>query len=92
MPTYEYECEKCGRAFERSQKMMDAPLKKCPFDGCGGRVHRLVSAGTGVIFKGSGFYETDYRRKAGSEASSCPAAKSAACPNSAMCPAASKGD
>lgn len=92
MPTYEYECEACGRSFEWSQKMMDAPLKKCTFDGCGGHVHRLVSAGAGLIFKGSGFYETDYKRKSGSEASSCPAAKSGACPNSGLCPAASKGD
>lgn len=92
MPTYDYECEKCGREFEWSQKMMDAPLEKCPLEGCGGRVHRLVSAGAGLIFKGSGFYETDYKRKSGGEGNSCPAAKSASCPNSGMCPAASKGD
>jgi len=47
--------------------MADAALTKCPFDGCGGRVHRLISASTGVIFKGSGFYETDYRRKPSGE-------------------------
>ena len=60
MPTYEYECEKCGGAFERFQPITAKPLKKCPV--CGGRVKRKIGAGAGVIFKGSGFYETDYKR------------------------------
>lgn len=81
MPTYEYQCVKCGRGFEREQKMKDAVLTDCPFDGCGGKVKRLVSAGTGIIFKGSGFYETDYKQKNGCGSSST-------CPNSATCPAA----
>ena len=59
MPTYEYECEKCEITFERFQNMKDEPVKKCP--ECDGPVRRLISAGAGVIFKGSGFYSTDYR-------------------------------
>ena len=59
MPTYEYECEKCGFTFERFQSIKDEPVKECP--ECGGLVRRLISAGAGVIFKGSGFYATDYR-------------------------------
>ena len=59
MPTYEYECEKCGNTFERFQGIKDEPVKDCPKCGC--RVRRLIGAGAGVIFKGSGFYATDYR-------------------------------
>ncbi len=61
MPTYDYECLKCSHSFEAFQKMTDKPLKKCP--ECGGKVKRLIGAGAGVIFKGSGFYATDYRSK-----------------------------
>lgn len=60
MPTYEYECEKCGHRFEKFQNMSDAPVTICP--ECKGEVHRLVSGGGGVIFKGSGFYVTDYSK------------------------------
>ena len=91
MPTYEYSCLKCGKTVEIFQSMKDAPLKTC-LCGKKGRIKRLPGLGAGIIFKGSGFYETDYKRKSGGEASSCPAAKSAACPNSGTCPAASKGD
>ena len=59
MPTYEYQCEKCSHTFEKFQSMKDAPLKKCP--QCKGRVKRLLGTGAGLIFKGSGFYTTDYR-------------------------------
>jgi len=59
MPTYEYECTKCGHRFERFQKMSDPPVKTCP--ECKGKVKRLISGGSGLIFKGSGFYITDYR-------------------------------
>jgi putative FmdB family regulatory protein len=59
MPTYEYECRRCGHTFERFQAMTDAPVRKCP--ECGGRVRRLIGAGAGIIFKGSGFHATDYR-------------------------------
>ena len=59
MPTYEYECQKCGHKFEQSQRITDEPLKRCP--KCKGKVKRLLGTGVGVIFKGSGFYATDYR-------------------------------
>ncbi|MCC6579545.1 MAG: zinc ribbon domain-containing protein [Phycisphaeraceae bacterium] len=60
MPTYEYACQACGHAFEQFQSITAAPVKKCP--SCGKlKVKRLISIGAGVIFKGSGFYETDYR-------------------------------
>ena len=60
MPTYEYECEACGHRFEKFQSITAAALRKCP--ACGkSRLRRLIGAGAGVIFKGSGFYETDYR-------------------------------
>jgi putative FmdB family regulatory protein len=59
MPTYEYKCEKCGRKFEIFQSIKDDPLKTCP--KCKGKVKRLISTGAGFIFKGSGFYTTDYR-------------------------------
>jgi putative FmdB family regulatory protein len=59
MPTYEYECTKCRRHFERHQRITDAPIQTCP--ECGGRVRRVFYP-VGVIFKGSGFYVTDNRR------------------------------
>jgi putative FmdB family regulatory protein len=59
MPTYEYKCRKCSFTFERFQKMTDEPVKTCP--KCGGEVEKLISAGGGLIFKGSGFYSTDHR-------------------------------
>jgi putative FmdB family regulatory protein len=62
MPTYEYACPKCGHTFEQYQSMIDEPLKKCPACKKAG-VKRLVGGGGGLIFKGSGFYITDYRNK-----------------------------
>jgi len=59
MPTYEYECEKCHHQFEQLQKITDEPIKTCPV--CGGEVKRLISGGGGFLFKGNGFYTTDYR-------------------------------
>ena len=59
MPTYEYECTKCGSRFERFQGIKAEPLKRCP--KCRYKVKRLLGSGAGIIFKGSGFYQTDYR-------------------------------
>jgi putative FmdB family regulatory protein len=61
MPTYEYKCEKCGKIFETFQSISAAPLTTCNDLACGGTVHRLISPGAGFLFKGSGFYSTDYR-------------------------------
>jgi len=63
MPTYEYKCEKCGHRFEKFQNMTDAPLVNCP--KCNGHVQRLTGPGTGVIYKGSGFYVNDYKNSNG---------------------------
>jgi putative FmdB family regulatory protein len=82
MPTYEYECSHCGHTFEVFQKMTDKLLQKCP--KCKHKLRRLIGSGAGIIFKGSGFYATDYRKKApveppsGKEASSSSAACSMA--------------
>lgn len=59
MPTYEYQCNDCDIRFEKFQSITAEPIKQCP--ECGGLVRRLISAGGGLIFKGSGFYTTDYR-------------------------------
>lgn len=67
MPTYEYQCEKCSRTFELFQSMKDDALTVCPKECCQeetwgkGKVKRLLGTGAGLIFKGSGFYTTDYR-------------------------------
>jgi len=67
MPTYEYACTKCGQEFEIYQSMKDNALKTCPKEKCQrktwgkGKVKKLMGAGAGLIFKGSGFYITDYR-------------------------------
>ena len=60
MPTYDYECEACNHRFEKFQPITSSPIRKCP--KCGKRkVKRLIGTGAGIIFKGSGFYQTDYR-------------------------------
>ena len=59
MPTYDYECEACKHRFEKSQPITEKPIRKCP--KCGGKTRRLIGAGGGILFKGSGFYQTDYR-------------------------------
>src|SRR6476469_2435756 len=101
MPTYEYSCEKCAGTFEIVQSMRDTPLKECPKDLCRqkkwghGRVKRLIGTGAGLIFKGSGFYITDYRsdsyrEAAKKDAPSAPATadKSAAAKESTGAPPA----
>ncbi len=65
MPTYDYVCDKCGYKFELLQKMSDKPIKVCP--KCKGKVSRLIGAGAGLIFKGTGFYITDYKNKSQSK-------------------------
>jgi putative FmdB family regulatory protein len=67
MPTYEYVCEKCDHKFDHFQSIKEEPIKVCPQEKCGmkkwgkGKVKRAIGAGAGLIFKGSGFYITDYR-------------------------------
>lgn len=71
MPTYQYVCQHCGHEFEAFQRMTEEPLKKCP--SCKKlKLTRIISGGAGIIFKGSGFYETDYKasKKEGGESSS----------------------
>jgi putative FmdB family regulatory protein len=61
MPTYDYKCQSCGHQFEHFQSMNDPRLTECPLPECAGPVKRLLGTGAGIIFKGSGFYQTDYR-------------------------------
>ena len=67
MPTYEYHCAKCNHQFDFYQSIADKPLLTCPKEKCGkkkwgkGKVKKMIGAGAGLIFKGSGFYITDYR-------------------------------
>jgi putative FmdB family regulatory protein len=74
MPTYEYVCAKCGHEFEKFQSMSDKPLTICPADLCAkkkwgrGKVTKKISGGAGLIFKGTGFYITDYRSDSYKEA------------------------
>ena len=98
MPTYDYECQKCGNRFEVVQSMNDAKLKNCQQETCDGQVKRLLGTGAGIIFKGSGFYQTDYRSssyQAGAKADGGTAktegssAKSETSPKTESTPAAS---
>ena len=83
MPTYQYECETCGHVFDVMQSIMDAKLKECP--SCKKMsLNRLIGSGGGIVFKGTGFYETDYKNKSTSE-TVCPAAASSKC--NVDCPA-----
>ena len=68
MPTYDYRCKRCGNTFEHFQKMTDKPLEVC--DTCGGELKRLIGAGLGPIFKGSGFYQTDYKNGSSNKSTS----------------------
>ncbi len=64
MPTYSYECAQCGHVFDLFHGISAEPQVKC--ETCDAECHRLIGAGAGIIFKGSGFYETDYKNKSGS--------------------------
>jgi len=88
MPTYSYECTACHHEFERFQLMSERPVKVCP--SCGKRkVRRLIGAGAAIIFKGSGFYQTDYRSE---EYKSRAKAESEAAKPASSDAAKSKGD
>jgi putative FmdB family regulatory protein len=82
MPTYEYVCSSCGADFDVFQSMSDAPLKVCPT--CGNAVRRKINGGTGIIFKGSGFYVNDSKK------SSAPRSESPAKPECASCSASTQ--
>lgn len=86
MPTYEYACPKCGHQFEQFQSMRDEPLKQCPKCKKSG-VKRLVGGGAGLIFKGTGFYITDYKKKSGGDSSPKTESKPAASGTKASGPA-----
>ncbi|MDA1275167.1 MAG: zinc ribbon domain-containing protein [Verrucomicrobia bacterium] len=104
MPTYEYACSKCDEKFELFQSIKDNALETCPKDRCNqkrwgkGKVKRVIGAGAGLIFKGSGFYITDYRSDNYKEAakkdsaSTTPAATSTESKGSESKPAAAKTD
>ena len=99
MPTYEYECQKCGHRFEKFQSMAAKPLTKCPEELCAqkpwgkGKVSRVIGAGAGIIFKGSGFYITDYRSEKYKEAAkkeTSTASSSSSAPSTASSSAETK--
>jgi putative FmdB family regulatory protein len=107
MPTYEYSCEKCGKNFDAFQSMRDQAFTECPEDKCQvspwghGKVKRLLGTGAGLIFKGSGFYITDYRSNsykegakkdapAGSSSDKSSGAKESSSSSSTPAPAAPK--
>ncbi len=98
MPTYEYECEKCKNTFELFQSMKDAPLETCPKEQCcrkkwgKGKVKRLLGTGAGLIFKGSGFYSTDYRSSGYKEAARKDSTPSAPSKDSSSPAKATKND
>lgn len=76
MPTYSYRCPKCGREYDKLQKISDNKRAKCP--KCGARGERMISGGVGFVFKGSGFYTTDYKRAGEKKPSEEPSKKAAA--------------
>lgn len=77
MPNYDYECQTCGHRFEIFQSMNDEKLTACPQPGCDGAVRRLLGTGAGLIFKGAGFYQTDYRSSSYESGAKADAAKPA---------------
>ena len=94
MPTYDYQCDACGHTFEEFQMMSEEPLKKCP--QCKKKkLRRLIGTGAAIIFKGSGFYQTDYRSESYKSAAKSdeakPAAEAPASDSSAAKPADTNG-
>jgi putative FmdB family regulatory protein len=98
MPTYEYVCEKCHQQFDIFQSIRDDPLTTCPKERCSrqpwgkGKVRRLIGAGAGLIFKGSGFYITDYRSKEYKDAAKKETAAPAAKASDTKAPTTSKSE
>lgn len=100
MPTYEYTCEKCGQQFEMFQSIAAKPLSVCPENLCRqkrwgkGKVKRAISGGAGLIFKGSGFYITDYRSESYKQAAKkdAPSSNGGGASSGKDKPAASKPD
>jgi len=91
MPTYEYKCDACGFKFEKFQSIKSTPTKKCPH--CGkNRAKRLIGTGAGLIFKGSGFYITDYRSEAYKSAAKTDSGSSAPAKESKDSPAGGSTD
>jgi putative FmdB family regulatory protein len=88
MPTYEYKCQSCKRRFEVVQSMSDKPLTEC--GECHGPVKRLIGTGAGFLFKGSGFYVTDYRSESYKQAEKRAAADTGA-PKTPAAPAPATG-
>lgn len=89
MPTYEYRCGNCGKELEVMQSIKEAPLTKCP--KCGKEtLKKMVSGGAGLIFKGSGFYLTDYKKSGSSEASTSKKSETKTETKTESKPAASK--
>lgn len=96
MPTYEYICQKCGHQFEQFQSIAAAPLTLCPKERCSqkpwgkGKVKRAISGGAGLIFKGSGFYITDYRSEKYKEAAKKEVASTSGATETKSAPAKSE--
>ena len=85
MPTYQYECSGCGHSFEVMQSMTEPKLKRCPH--CAKtKLNRLIGGGSGFIYKGGGFYETDYKQKKAAPAPACPAKDTSPGSSCACCP------
>lgn len=91
MPNYDYVCAKCEKTFEVFQSMKDKPLTRCPDKTCKGRVKRLLGTGAGLIFKGSGFYITDYRSEGYKSAAKSDSAAASAASSPPAAPADSGG-
>lgn len=98
MPTYEYRCTECNHEFEEFQAISDAPVTICP--SCGGKTERVISGGAGLIFKGSGFYITDYKKannkawanKAGNGGVTKPTESSSKSSDTSTKPSSTSGD